>query len=279
LLALWIIIGIIALLMIIVIYGVAPGKLSPDAVKRAGEFYGLNCAHRGLHTRDQKTPENSLPAFVAARKHGFGVELDVHLTKDEQIVVFHDDNLIRACSVDKPLNSLDYAELSGLTLFNTNERIPLLTEALEVLGDTPLIVEIKSDRKNNAKLCENTLNILRNNCKTWCIESFDPNVGAWFKKNAPDVLRGQLSSIPGKLESVSRLTAFLLGNLLTNFLSRPHFIAYSNDRHPPIARFCMLMKPMNVIWTIYPDDDIKKCEKENDVIIFEYYKPAPRYKS
>ena len=276
---LWIIAGVIALLMIIVIYGVAPGKMSPDASKKAGDFYGLNCAHRGLHSKDQKTPENSLPAFSAASEHGYGVELDVRLTKDEQIVVFHDDDLRRVCGIDKPVNTLDYDELSGLTLFETGERIPLLSEALEVLGDTPLIVELKSDRKNIAMLCENTLNILRKHAKTWCVESFDPNVGAWFKKNAPDVLRGQLSSIPDKLDSVSRPTAFLLGNLLTNFLSRPHFIAYSNDPHPLCVRFCLLMSPMKVIWTIHPDDDIKKCEKENDVIIFEHYTPAPRYKS
>jgi len=274
----WIVIGAIALLMIMVIYGVAPGKMSPDAKSKAGYFFGLNCAHRGLHCKDQKTPENSLPAFAAAKEHGYGVELDVRLTKDEQIVVFHDDDLMRVCGVDKPVNSLDYDELSGLTLFDSGERIPLLTEALEVLGDTPLIVELKSDRINIAKLCENTLDILRKYGKTWCIESFDPNVGAWFKKNAPDVLRGQLSSIPDKLESVSRLVAFLLGNLLTNFLSRPHFIAYSKDPHPPVVRFCMLMDPMKVIWTVHPDDDIKRCEKDNDVIIFEHYTPAPGFK-
>jgi len=274
----WIVIGVIALLMIIVIYGVAPGKMSPDARKRVGDFYGINCAHRGLHCKDQKTPENSLIAFAAAKEHGYGVELDVRLTKDMQIVVFHDDDLMRVCGVDKPVNSLDYSELNGLTLFDTGERIPLLSEALEVLGDTPLIVELKSDRKNIAELCETTLSILRNCGKTWCIESFDPNIVAWFRKNAPDVLRGQLGSIPRKLESVSRFTAFLLGNLLTNFLSRPHFIAYSNDPHPPGVRFCMLMKPMKAVWTIHPEDDIQSCENDNDVIIFEHFTPAPRFK-
>jgi len=276
--ALWIITGIVALLIIIAVFGVAPGKISPDAGKKAGDFYGLNCAHRGLFSKDQKTPENSLPAFAAAKEHGYGVELDVRLTKDEKIVVFHDDDLMRVCGVDKPVHSLDYDELSGLTLFDTGERIPLFSEALEVIGDTPLIVELKSDRKNIAMLCENTLNILRKYGKTWCIESFDPNVGAWFKKNAPGVLRGQLSSIPVKLDSISRLTAFLLGNLLTNFLSRPHFIAYSNDPYPPFVRFCMLMKPMKVIWTVHSDDDIKRCKKDNDVIIFEHYTPDPRFK-
>ena len=276
--AIWIIAGIIALLLIIVIYGTAPGKMSAEAGKTAGDFCGLNCAHRGLHTKDRKTPENSLPAFAAAREHGYGVELDVRLTKDGKIVVFHDDDLGRVCGVDKPVNSLDYDELSGLTLFDTSERIPLFSEALAVLGDTPLIVELKSDRKNIAQLCENTLSILRKYGKTWCIESFDPNVGVWFKKHAPDVLRGQLSSIPAKLDTVSRPTAFLLGNLLTNFMSRPHFIAYSNDPHPPGVRLCMLMKPVKVIWTIHPDDDIEKCEKENSVIIFEHYMPSPRFK-
>ena len=56
-------------------------------------------AHRGLH--DETNPENSMPAFKAAIERGFHIEIDVHLSKDNQLVVFHDANLKRVCGVDR----------------------------------------------------------------------------------------------------------------------------------------------------------------------------------
>jgi len=259
------------------VYCVAPGRISPGAKKAAKVFYGLNCAHRGLHTKDQTVPENSIPAFAAARDAHYGVELDVQLSKDDKVVVFHDNDLIRVCGVDDAVINKEWNELSELKLFSTEERMPLLTEALETLGDTPVIVELKSAGPNNEKLCEETLKILRAQGQRWCIESFDPRIVAWFQKNAPDVLRGQLSCLPREFSGVSKATAFLLGNMLTNFISRPHFISYSVAGRPLTVRFCRLMQPMNVVWTTQPGHDIARCEKQNDTIIFEYYEPAPRY--
>jgi glycerophosphoryl diester phosphodiesterase len=192
-------------------------------------------------------------------------------------VVFHDDDLKRACGVDKPVNALDWAGLSKLPLFGTGERIPLLTEALEALGDAPVIVELKSAGASNAALCRKTLDILRAQGQNWCVESFDPRIAAWFRKHAPDVLRGQLSTPPKKFDTLSGPKAFLLGNLLMNCLSRPHFIAYSADKYPLTVRLCRAMGPMTAVWTVRPDSDIRRCEKENDTVIFEYYTPPPRF--
>jgi len=272
------VIGLLFLLSAALIFCVAPGNIPPEAKKRADAFFGLNCAHRGLHTEDQQVPENSLPAFEAARKGGYGVELDVQLSKDGEVVVFHDDDLRRVCGVDKPVNSLDWKELSALPLFDTGECMPRLTDALEVLGGAPVIVELKSAGAKNDELCRKTLDILRKQGQHWCVESFDPRVGAWFMKNAPDVLRGQLSTLPRNYDAQSKLTAFLLGNLLTNYLSRPHFIAYDTEEYPFLVRLCRAMKPMNVVWTVRPEHDTAGYEKENDAVIFEYYKPAPRYR-
>ena len=271
-------ISIVVLLSIKLIFCIAPGKMSPEAKNTAKIFYGLNCAHRGLHTENQQTPENSLSAFAAAHEKGYGTELDVHLSKDGQVVVFHDDDLKRACGMDDPINSLEWKELSAISLFNTLEKIPLLSDALEVLGDSPIIIELKPSGAKNAELCQKTLEILRKHGQYWCIESFDPRICAWFRKNAPDVLRGQLSTSPRTFKTPSKLKAFFLGNLLCNFISRPHFIAYKAVPHPLLVRLCYLMKPMTAAWTILPENDIAKLENENDTIIFEYYSPKPRYK-
>jgi len=274
----WIVTCIVVLLLAALIFCIAPGRMSPEAKKTAKIFYGLNCAHRGLHTEDGRIPENSLPAFAAARQGGYGVELDVQFSKDNQVVVFHDVDLKRVCGVDANVNSLDWKELSELKLFDTEERIPLLTEVLEVLDDTPIIVELKPSGAMNTKLCEETFKILRKQGKCWCMESFDPRIGAWFRKNAPDVLRGQLSCPPMDFSGISKIQSILLGNLLTNFMSRPHFIAFSNTPRPLTVKLCHIMKPMKAIWTVLPTADIAECERENDTVIFEYYEPSPTYR-
>lgn len=55
-------------------------------------------AHRGLHNNN--FPENSLPSFENAIKHGFAIELDVHLLSDGTVAVFHDDSLKRMTGIN-----------------------------------------------------------------------------------------------------------------------------------------------------------------------------------
>ena len=72
-----------ALLTALPVYAVAPGHLSR---RQRSIFRGVNYAHRGLHRRDKSVPENSLAAFRRAAKEGYGIELDVQLSKDGQVV-------------------------------------------------------------------------------------------------------------------------------------------------------------------------------------------------
>ena len=85
------------------VFFAAPGH-APKRLKKP--FDGVNCAHRGLHSQDKSVPENSLAAFRKAAENGYGVELDVQLSKDGQVVVFHDDDLKRVCGVDKRVDEL-----------------------------------------------------------------------------------------------------------------------------------------------------------------------------
>lgn len=275
---LWIIIGIILAVFAASMFCIAPGRMTMAAKRTSEAFSGLNCAHRGLYTEDQTVPENSLPAFAAARDSGYGVELDAQLSSDGQVIVFHDDDLKRVCDVDKPVNTLAWEELRLLRLFGGAERIPLLSEVLDELGETPVIVELKSAGANNPLLCQKTYEVLQDRGKCWCIESFDPRVVAWFRGNCPDILRGQLGDRPRSYETQPKATAFLLGNLLTNFISRPNFIAYSTQSRPITVRLCMAFRPMKVVWTVHPEHDTDLLEKDNDTVIFEYYTPKPRFR-
>ena len=276
--SIWILLGAAFVLAALTVFLIAPGRMPMAAKKAALHFYGCNCAHRGLYRQDQSIPENSLPAFAAARDAGYGVELDVQLSKDGQVLVFHDDDLARVCGVDAAVASLDWKALAQLELFQTREHIPLLCDVLEVLEETPVIVELKPSGSRNVSLCLKTLDILRAQGRNWCVESFDPRIVAWFRKNAPDVLRGQLSNPARCFTTLAKPLAYAIGTLLTNALSRPHFIAYLTGPRPLTVRLCRAMNPMTVIWTVRQEHNPVRCERENDVVIFEFYTPPPRYK-
>ncbi len=250
----------------------APAKAGRDIVS---PFFGRNFAHRGLHEPDQSLPENSLQAFEEAVKLGYGVELDVHITKDGKIVVFHDDDLARACGLNRRVEDLSWEELSALRLFGTRHRIPLFSEALALIaGRGPVIVELKRGGRNT-ELCEKTYAQIREYGGACCVESFDPRIVAWFRRNAPELLRGQLARHPRELSrDAGRLNAFLVGNLLTNFMARPHFIAYGLGPKTPTVKLCELFGAMKVVWTSLDP----KNEKGNDAVIFQYYRPEAKYR-
>ena len=247
-----------------------PGK------KKKAPFYGRNFAHRGLYDNDEGIPENSLAAFGRAADAGYGIELDVRLTRDGETVVFHDDTLERICGVASRVDELDYADIKKLGLCGTDERIPLFSDVLKLIDRrVPIIVEIKNGRRNN-ELCSKTLAVLNEYGGETCIESFNPLIVAWFRRHAPQVFRGQLSQPPEfyKSEGISKTTGFLLGNLFLNVLARPHFIAYRIGKKPITVRFAEALGAVRIAWTSHDEDN----EKAFDAVIFEHYLPGRYFK-
>ena len=220
-----------AVCTVLPVYAIAPGHLSRQ---KRSIFRGVNYAHRGLHSRDRRIPENSLPAFRRAAREGYGIELDVRLSKDGKVVVFHDDTLDRVCGVPARVDELTWEELRALRLYGTDERIPLFSEVLRSIhGAAALIVELKNGPRNR-ELCEKTKAILEEYRGNVCIESFNPLIVAWFRFHAPQLVRGQLATAFRDYHSdgVKTAAAFVLHNTLLNFLSRPQFIAYRIGRRP-----------------------------------------------
>lgn len=249
---------------------VAPGRYTKAM---AAPFADRNYAHRGLHKKDKSVPENSLGAFQAAVDAGYGIELDVHLTADDQLVVYHDDKLKRVCGVEGRTDDKTLAELQALHLHGTEYTIPTLDAVLDVLaGKVPLILEIKrgEKRSRNMLLCKKIRDRLLRYDGPVCIESFDPAIVAWWRRNAPEVLRGQLSQPPKMyLKNSTWMTGFLCGNLLTNVIARPHFIAYCIGKKPFTVQLCERMGALRACWT----SRAWKHEKGNDMVIFEHYRP------
>lgn len=250
----------------------APGRATR---RQKAPFRGMNFAHRGLHSRDQSVPENSLKAFELAAAAGYGIELDVQLSKDGQVVVFHDDTLERVCGVQKRVDELTYEELLKLRLCGSDYTIPLFSQVLDTIrGRGPLIVELK-DGKRNRELCEKTYELLSDYRGQVCIESFNPMIVAWFRLHGKDLVRGQLSMPAGRYpETMKKPLAFLLSHGLLNFLCRPQFIAYRIGKKPLTIRLSERLGAMKVAWTSHEP----KNEKGNDAVIFEFYKPRVNFK-
>ena len=251
---------------------VAPGR----ARKRSkAQFYGRNFAHRGLYKPDKTIAENSLTAFRAAADNGYGMELDVQLSSDEQVVVFHDDSLKRVCGVDADVDDRTWAELQELGLSGTDEPMPLLSDVFAAVdGRTPIIIELKGGRRNEL-LCQKTLDLIDRYSGPICVESFEPMIVRWFRLHAPDILRGQLSSQREDLATeMSPFKAFCVSNLLTNFLTRPQFIAYHVGKKPWTVRLCEAMGAMKVLWTSHD----WTSEALADAVIFEFYRPRRKFK-
>ncbi|NLC73264.1 MAG: glycerophosphodiester phosphodiesterase [Ruminococcaceae bacterium] len=252
-------------------YLIAPAKQDKEMKE---PFMNRNYAHRGLHKINKSIPENSLPAFTAAARIGYGVELDVRLSADGEVIVFHDNTLERMCGVDAKVEDMTWEELRKLKLLDTEYGIPSLKEALKAMGKhAPVIVELKRGSKNR-ELCRKTLEIIEASGSTCCIESFDPRIVMWFRLHAPHMLRGQLSTTPKNLlEDTKKVQAFVLGNLLTNVLARPHFIAYEIIKKPFLVRACEAMGAMKVAWTALDWTN----EENNDAVIFQFYRPRVKF--
>jgi glycerophosphoryl diester phosphodiesterase len=251
------------------LFMLAPAKIGKDGRKKFSvKFF----AHRGLHTGDEKIPENSIAAFKRAAAEGFGAELDVNLDGDGNVVVFHDDELGRMTGAKGKLNDTPAEELKKLRLLGSDQKIPLLSEVLEVCGGIPLIVELKSTPRYR-ELCRKTKKLLSKYRGEVVIESFDPRIVAWFRANAKHIVRGQLYARHTGENIKNPLKRFAVNNMLANFLSKPQFIAcdYRLKSALPV-KICRLFGAASVVWTTRAREETISV-LDSDAVIFEQHNP------
>lgn len=238
-------------------------------------------AHRGLHDNQGEAPENSLLAFRLAVEAGYGVELDIQLSKDKVPVVIHDYTLDRICKVEGRVEDFTLEELKSLSLYNSEQTIPTLQEALNVInGGVPIIVEFKIEREE-LSLCTEAMNVLEKYDGVYCIESFNPLALRWFKKNHKEIVRGQLSTdfVKDKKKG-SRIMFFLLSRLLFNFLTKPDFIAYSY-KHPRMTSLVIVRDIYQLpcaAWTIKTQEDLNASKQHFKYMIFDSFIPEEEKK-
>lgn len=236
-------------------------------------------AHRGLHNNKSEAPENSLKAFAMAVEKGYGIELDVQLTKDLVPVVFHDYNLKRACYKDIQVSSIPYEELKEYKLFKSEEKIPTLSEVLMLVdGKVPLIIELKIPWRAD-QLCSKVSELLKDYKGFYVIESFNPFGLVWYKKHHPEVIRGQLSTdfLKEKIAG-DPVQYFLLKHLLLNFMTKPDFIAYHHVYKEALSfTLCRkLFRTKPVAWTIQSQEQLDSSKGYYDLFIFDSFIPQEK---
>lgn len=267
-----IVIKVIFVLIVMYLFMVCPKLFNR---KDCSMFKGYFYAHRGLYDNNSDCPENSLNAIRKAVENGYGIELDVQLSKDDVLIVFHDASLKRVCGIDGKVWDYTYDELKNMKLFNSNETIPTFKEVLEVIdGKVPFILEYKLDVANT-KVCQLSNELLNHYNGLYCIESFHPLALMWYKKNRPDIIRGQLSMYYWKEEKHNgSLLMLCLTYLLSNFLTRPDFIAYDQEDVSNFSRkVTRFFKAFQVGWTVPSAKRYEEVKDDFDIVIFENYLP------
>lgn len=234
-------------------------------------FLGVHYAHRGLFDNKSDAPENSLNAIRKAVKEGYGIEFDVQLSKDNKPVVFHDATLKRMCGRDGNVWDYTLEELQKMRLADSDQRIPAFEEVLKAVdGKVPVIIEYKMDRPDT-KICSLGDKLLRTYKGAYCIESFHPSAVRWYRKNRPDVLRGQLSEDFAK-NSNQHPALFIMTFLLTNVLTRPDFIAYRHKDEANVSRrICRRLGALSVAFTIKSREQYEKARDHFDLFIFDSF--------
>lgn len=253
-------------------------------------------------------PENSLAAFAAAAEAGYGIELDVQLTLDNKVVVAHDPDLLRVAGDPRNIRDLTYDELVRIPLFPTAapgaevspllpgatenpplvttpsqaqagyyQHVPLLEDVLRVVdGRVPIIVEFKFENyrtwdDRDEELMRTAADLLDAYQGLYVVESFNPAAMNWYKREHPDVCRGQLAE---DTAFTANPMLWMGGKLMFNEISRPDFVAYDfKNGDGAMLRFVRRMGAMAVAWTVRTSDELAGAQPYFDRFIFEAFVP------
>jgi glycerophosphoryl diester phosphodiesterase len=221
-------------------------------------------AHRGLHGGD--LVENSGGAVAAAVDRGFGVELDVQLSRDGEAMVFHDYELDRLTGETGAVSARTAAELRAIRLDRCGEAVPALAEALAIVGGrAPLLIEVKSPGREVARLCAAVARALRNYEGPVGVMSFNPEVGAWFARNEGSVLRGLVVTEERKRGWRGRIE-----RRLALWRAKADFLAYDiRDLPSSFAGAARRLGLPVYTWTVRGAADRARAAAHADQIIFE----------
>jgi glycerophosphoryl diester phosphodiesterase len=248
----------------------------PDA------FLKAPLAHRGYHDLARGIPENSRAAFRAAIAAGYGIELDVQLSKDAEAMVFHDYDLGRLTAEKGPVLQRTSAELSRIPLKGGDEGIPTLSEVLDLVdGQVALLIEIKDQdgamMGNVGPLERAVARALQGYRGPVAVMSFNPHAVEAFAQVSPDTPRG-LTTCAYQPRDWPLLPQHVFVHLReTPYYDRvgATFISHlARDLGRPRIRELKEKGAKILCWTIRSPEEEAKAREIADNITFEGYAAA-----
>lgn len=234
-------------------------------------------AHRGLHGHG--VIENSLSAAAAAVAANYAIEVDLQLSKDGEVVVFHDDTLDRLTSEKGDVAERNASELKAIRLKDTSDTIPSLHDLLALVGGkVPLVLELKSPWNGDTTLATKVADILITYEGPVAVMSFDPDLVVALKTHAPGLPRGIVAErwyLHPHWNFLSAGNKHYLGLLLHILRTKPHFVAYAQFDLPAIAplvaRYVLGMPLLS--WTVRVEKERSRVSRWVDQIVFEHIRP------
>ncbi|ETA70061.1 glycerophosphoryl diester phosphodiesterase [Candidatus Pelagibacter ubique] len=210
----------------------------------------MHLIHRGIVNKKYK--ENLLNSFKQSFKKGFGIETDIHATKDNKFVCYHDFTLTRIFKKKQSLKNLNYQKLKEISL-KQNKPIPLLQDLLKISKNKfYLFIEIKP--KFTTKLLKKLINETSKYSKCVFISFKHQNIFNLLKLNKKTKV-GLSFSPPTTVKSIVKKS--IIKNIDCLILDKSYI------KNKKIQK----LKIKKYFYTIKNNSEFKKYKKNN--LIFE----------
>ncbi len=235
-------------------------------------------AHRGLHDRAKGRIENTISAVSAAVERRYAIEVDLQITADDQVIVFHDDTLDRLTEATGRTDRLTLSAVRSARLRETSDRIPTLDELLEeVAGRVPLVIELKNRWTGDRRLEREVATTLADYSGPAAVMSFDPASMRAMRYLLPHLPRGLIADRfeTGDWAEIPAYKRFALRHLLAASYVLPQFIAYGVHALPANAPLLLRHAfglPL-LTWTVRTPEDRAVARRWANQMIFEDFDP------
>lgn len=236
-------------------------------------------AHRGLHDKARGIIENMPSAIDAAVAGHFGIEVDLQLAGDNEIMVHHDFDLGRLTEGNGTLRSMTAAQLKDVSFKETADRMMTLGDLCDrVAGRVPLVLEVKSRFDGDRALIARMAQVLASYRGPVAAMSFDPDQVWAIRESMPNLPRGIVAERhyeDREWQQLSPDTLHQMKGLRHAFRTQPHFVAFWVNELPAPAPWiarrifgCALLT-----WTVRTPAQRARASRYADQMIFEGFVP------
>ncbi len=223
-------------------------------------IFNQGICHRGLH--NEEFTENGMKAFLNAKAHHMAIELDVHLTKDNDLIVCHDSDLIRTTGKPGIIEEMTVKEIKENYRLRDGEELSTLKDVFTAINEEiPIVVELKVWQRNQKKLAARVKEDLRmiKDKKNIILISFDPRALTPFKNSG--FMRQLLLVAGGKYKWIHVLRHFFEAiDIDYHALDQKKIIRYQKKHY------------VNV-WTMESKEDFLRYKDRLDTVTFQHIDP------